>query len=1169
MNEQTLELQIKSKAQEAKTSVESLVKSLTNVENVLTNIYLELGHIEKKTGSTINKTTNITKNINQIKQSSEKATDSANKMGTALKSAFTFAGVKRITRQMLGWVDEAVNYTEQLNLFNVVFNNIEKDGVKTFSRLGTEATKFQNKLNEKFGTNKTETLYMQGIYQSMGETVGIQDKYSAIMSETMTKLTYDLASLYNKGEEATAEALRAGVYAGQTKPLRSFGIDVTQNSMQPILDSLGIDEQVKNLSQAEKEILRYLATLKQAKIAMGDFANNLESPANQMKIFKQQLVETKVALSSLFIGTFAKFLPYANAVLMVIKEISNAIATMFGIELTDYNTGIASQEGIYDGIEDSADDASKAVKKLKRQVFGFDEIHNIDENKDSDNGTNVGGGIDQRLLDAIKGYDNGMDKVRMKATEIRDKIMEWLGFTKEIDPLTGKVSFKYGGIKKTLANMWKSFKGISTEGKVLIGLGLVIGAEKLLSTGKKLITVFGTSGLYKSLKLILSPFKLLGTNMLNLIQYTKIYTKLSGNLNDGLQSGIEAWRQQNIIVKDSYGNINKLGTALNGAKTAISGLISGAVGLYTVHESMKNLSTEGANLANILGLVTGSLSTIASGVQIGAIFGPWGAVIGGATGALLTLISAMNGYQTETDKMIAKSQESSKNINEYLKSIDSEKDAIQENLNANLALTKSHSILVSELENIVDANGNVKDGYEERVNYILTTLKNAYGIESELINGQISNYSTLIEKIKKTIEYKNAEILADASKEQYANDLKNETELWAKKEEAIKEYNKLQEKYNKLKEESLEYYKKNKHLITTAYGKAITFEEYFESKIDANVDGLKDLRTEIGNAETTMTNATNEYTENITRQAQYSNLQEAIMTGNYDKINDAVEQFTNSYTENGEIIKLSLGERIKKEQENADIVLKLYKEKYGNDIPEELKKSAETSLNVVLDGLTEQTKEIQDGEISKELADAWYTLGETNKDKFLEKFKELPSDIRQNVVNKMQDEGYDISAELQKGIDQMDTTIKVKADTSGAKNTINNWVNGLKNTFLGFGFSSVGGGGFRANGGIYYNGNWENIRQYANGGAPSHGSMFIAGERGAEIVGHINGRTEVLNQSQIASAIYNAMVSAMSQYGGQSSEIDVHVHTDEGTVIDRIEQRTKQTGVFPFTIPTY
>ena len=46
-NSQTLELQIQSKASEAKASVEGLVKSLTNVENVLTNIYLDMGRIEK------------------------------------------------------------------------------------------------------------------------------------------------------------------------------------------------------------------------------------------------------------------------------------------------------------------------------------------------------------------------------------------------------------------------------------------------------------------------------------------------------------------------------------------------------------------------------------------------------------------------------------------------------------------------------------------------------------------------------------------------------------------------------------------------------------------------------------------------------------------------------------------------------------------------------------------------------------------------------------------------------------------------------------------------------------------------------------------------------------------------------------------------------------------
>lgn len=57
-----------------------------------------------------------------------------------------------------------------------------------------------------------------------------------------------------------------------------------------------------------------------------------------------------------------------------------------------------------------------------------------------------------------------------------------------------------------------------------------------------------------------------------------------------------------------------------------------------------------------------------------------------------------------------------------------------------------------------------------------------------------------------------------------------------------------------------------------------------------------------------------------------------------------------------------------------------------------------------------------------------------------------------------------------------------------------------------------------ASGGAYRNGAWHGIPQYASGGSP-HGSLFIAGESGAELVGHIGGSTEVLNQSQIASAI--------------------------------------------------
>lgn len=68
-----------------------------------------------------------------------------------------------------------------------------------------------------------------------------------------------------------------------------------------------------------------------------------------------------------------------------------------------------------------------------------------------------------------------------------------------------------------------------------------------------------------------------------------------------------------------------------------------------------------------------------------------------------------------------------------------------------------------------------------------------------------------------------------------------------------------------------------------------------------------------------------------------------------------------------------------------------------------------------------------------------------------------------------------------------------------------------------------------AKGGVFQHGHWNKIPQYTDGGFPSHGSMFIAGEKGAEVVGHVNGRTEVLNQSQMASTMYSAVINANSE----------------------------------------
>lgn len=70
-----------------------------------------------------------------------------------------------------------------------------------------------------------------------------------------------------------------------------------------------------------------------------------------------------------------------------------------------------------------------------------------------------------------------------------------------------------------------------------------------------------------------------------------------------------------------------------------------------------------------------------------------------------------------------------------------------------------------------------------------------------------------------------------------------------------------------------------------------------------------------------------------------------------------------------------------------------------------------------------------------------------------------------------------------------------------------------------------------ANGGYLTGGGragwWDSVSKYAAGSSRAHGTLFVAGEAGPEIVGHVGGRTEVLNRSQLAQTMYSAVTAGM------------------------------------------
>lgn len=68
-------------------------------------------------------------------------------------------------------------------------------------------------------------------------------------------------------------------------------------------------------------------------------------------------------------------------------------------------------------------------------------------------------------------------------------------------------------------------------------------------------------------------------------------------------------------------------------------------------------------------------------------------------------------------------------------------------------------------------------------------------------------------------------------------------------------------------------------------------------------------------------------------------------------------------------------------------------------------------------------------------------------------------------------------------------------------------------------------------------------QQYANGGFPANGSLFIANEAGPEMVGTIGGRTAVAPSDDIveavSSGVYNAVLSAMANGGDRPIELNL------------------------------
>lgn len=278
---------------------------------------------------------------------------------------------------------------------------------------------------------------------------------------------------------------------------------------------------------------------------------------------------------------------------------------------------------------------------------------------------------------------------------------------------------------------------------------------------------------------------------------------------------------------------------------------------------------------------------------------PIGVAVAGATALLAVGTAIKNVVTRETEAEREHSQalkESAEAATENRKAAEERKQAYEELVESqntqaagDIAQLDRLRSLNNELNTIVDANGRVKAGEEDRAAFITSQLSSALGVEISMTDGVISNYQELQGEIQSLIQQKRVEAVMSAQQAKYEEAVANRAQVTA---EAYANLTAMKQAENDVKRESAELSQLEL--------------EYDQAVIDGNKRQVSILEERIKRQEEEVQSAKKAYEENKKAYegntellAQYANdidmytaLAEAAATGNAEAIEAAISQIT-------------------------------------------------------------------------------------------------------------------------------------------------------------------------------------------------------------------------------------------------------------------------------------
>lgn len=430
------------KHNKAKRSLVSAQNDLAMAEKNLENANISLTNSEKDLNNEIGKSIDVTKN----------ATDNVSKMSGALASVKTVAGkagsavikafkkiksidftrivskfyaFSRIGSFLNSFVESSSEWIENLNLLEVVYNDTATSADEVKEKISDLSKAFRMDIN---ALAKYVSVFKQ-MANAMGQTAEVGTQ----MSEVLSLIALDVSSLRNVDVQTVVSDF-TGALAGQVKPVRKYGFDITMYSIDELMKELGYGAISRSMTQANKQLARAVLLVRQSKDAWGDLSKTINTYANQQRILNDQFTQFKRLIGNVLLGTF-KFddsleeasktagvvqqgIWYLNGAMIALNTILEAI-----VPPAEQVNGAIAQ-----GAENATDAIEEENEALEGTLASFDKFNSLESGSSAS--TSVTEALSQLLgtesSKYMEEFESRLASISMYAEQISEKILGFL-----------------------------------------------------------------------------------------------------------------------------------------------------------------------------------------------------------------------------------------------------------------------------------------------------------------------------------------------------------------------------------------------------------------------------------------------------------------------------------------------------------------------------------------------------------------------------------------------------------------------------------------------------------------------------------------------------------------------------------------------------------------------